>query len=123
MFAPQFFQHSAKAGEVTIGTTYGLVDVRICLDGGQVIIGVPFKELNGDTLKAKFGTALATSSEAFLNLAKVKGFVNRVITGSGLLIPNGYMMAAFFSIDAFAVKFCCYLTIAWSIFEVFGQYR
>ena len=95
LFAPQFFQHGAKAGEVTIGTTYGLVDVRICLDGELIIIGVPFKELTGDTLKAKFGTALATSSEAFLNLAKVKGFVSKVTAGSGLVIPNGYVMAAF----------------------------
>ena len=46
-FAPQFVQHAASGGDCSAGTTYGLIDVRLCLEGEEVIVAVPMAELEG----------------------------------------------------------------------------
>ena len=91
--APRFFQHGGQGGDLSASTSYGLLDVRICIEGCEVIYGVPMKDIEGATITEKLGVVTAMAAESFHNLAKGTGFVYVATKGSGIVIPHGFMLA------------------------------
>ena len=72
--APQFFQHVPRAASIFMSTENGLVDVRLVLEGAELIWAVKLDSVQGETIKDKHKHLLDMSAPTFLQLVASHGF-------------------------------------------------
>ena len=61
-----------KGTHVTLGTDYGLVEVKLALEGELELFGIPRTILAGDTLKQKHHNLVNMTSCDFMGIVKEK---------------------------------------------------
>lgn len=67
-----------------------MVDIRLTLEGSEIIWGVPLAQLSRAGPKAKMSSMSAMSADAFSTLAKDHGFVYISTAGSAVALPSNF---------------------------------
>lgn len=89
-FAPQFYQVSVGGFALLCFNQNALLDVRIALEGEEVVIGVPWADLTGDTIAAKTEAFESMQVSTLMLMAAKSGFTYVTKPSQALVIPNRF---------------------------------
>lgn len=90
--SPKFYQFFENDGEVMPSTDYGLIEVRLALEGSECVFGIEMDALAGDTITEKFATIESMTLPHFLQLVESHGFSYKSEPGAVIVIPGGYAL-------------------------------
>ena len=90
--APQFYQLEANGFVVAFSTEFGMVECRATLGGSDCIMGVPWRCLRGDTMKAQIADLHQMTADCFLKVVREHGLICCSKGCSALVIPCGYAL-------------------------------
>ena len=90
ILAPQFFQMASKGNEVLANPHFGLIDVRLTLEGSETIFGVTHEVLTGENPKEKHSTMCHMRAGEFLKLVEKSGIVFQSKPKVSVILPPGF---------------------------------
>ena len=96
---PKFYQSSAGSCSKFLSTDYGLVDVRLQLQGTEYVFGIRRDQIAGDTMAAKLKNMGDLGADDFLHRIKEHGFAIKMEANQGCLIPGEPYMLVMVSPD------------------------
>ena len=91
-FALKFYQHSGNAKLAHLSTERCCLECRLFLEGREIIAGVPYDALAGETAEEKFKMLANMQHEVFMALVGEKGFLYRSAPGAMVIIPPRFCL-------------------------------
>jgi hypothetical protein len=85
---PQFTQSVSGSNKVCTSTDFGLVDVRIHLEGTEFVFGLPWSRLKGSNILDKHDCLTNMKADTFLSEIEHHGFFSKQTPGTMIVIPG-----------------------------------
>ena len=84
---------SMRGGFINVGLSHmGMIDARMCLQGGEIIVGLPYNETPGETMKAKRNWIFNAPFAEVQALVAADGFLVSHLEGALLVVPSGFIV-------------------------------
>ena len=87
---PQFYQYGAGTEKAQMSTDYYMNDSRLCLEGEEILVGIPSSAIRGDSITEMFDAFKALGTKEFIDRVKIDGFFARLTPGCMAVLPANF---------------------------------
>ena len=92
IFQPVFYQGAPGSLTVRGNTDYNMIDARMCLEGDEMLVGIPRDDIPMMHSMSKEEVFCKMEIDAIFALAQEKGFVFRSKPGAIICVPPGHVL-------------------------------